>query len=68
MPGMKRRLPSKHAPSLERFVREELALFRKGGTFALNASKDFQLSYVGGDGVHAIFKCLRSRAADCSAA
>jgi hypothetical protein len=62
MPGMKRGLLSRLAPSLERFVLEELALFRKEGTFASNASRDAQLLYGGGDDVHGIFKYLLSRA------
>jgi hypothetical protein len=62
MPSMKCRLPRRHAPSLEQFVLEELALFRKAGTFASNASRDFQLFYVGGEDVHAILEYLLSRA------
>jgi hypothetical protein len=37
MPTLKRRLPSTHAPSLPRFVREQLASFTKEGTVASNA-------------------------------
>jgi hypothetical protein len=37
MPTTKQRLPRRHAPSLQRFVLEELASFTKEGAFASNA-------------------------------
>jgi hypothetical protein len=62
MPSMKCRLPRRHASSMEQFLLQELALFRKAGTFASNSSRDFQLFYVGGEDVHAILEYLLSRA------
>jgi hypothetical protein len=51
-----------HAPSLQRFVLEDLAPFTKEGTFAKSASRDFHLFYVGRDDVHGVLKYLLSRA------